>query len=161
MKIALNNRVVELTPSGSSYRVSLHDKSVEVQILHAEAGQLDLLIDRQRVRAYVSTDGLQRWVTVGGKTFVWTKASAGGRSRQPQHAAGELTAPMPGQIRAVNVQEGQQVNKGQTLMLLEAMKMEIRIQAGREGVVKSLKVKQGQTVERDQLLVEIAEAAGS
>jgi biotin carboxyl carrier protein len=62
---------------------------------------------------------------------------------------------MPGQVRAVNVSEGEAVVKGQTLMLLEAMKMEIRIQAAMDGQVRKLFVVQGQTVEREQALVEI------
>jgi len=55
------------------------------------------------------------------------------------------------------VQAGEAVTKGQTLIVLEAMKMEIRVQAPRDGIVKKLFVKQGQTVEREQMLVEIAE----
>jgi biotin carboxyl carrier protein len=58
----------------------------------------------------------------------------------------------------VNVREGEAVTKGQTLLLLEAMKMEIRIQSQREGRVRKLFVKQGQTVEKDQILVEIEES---
>jgi biotin carboxyl carrier protein len=77
------------------------------------------------------------------------------RGSGQHHAAGELTAPMPGQVRAVNVGEGDEVLKGQTLLLLEAMKMEIRVQAPRDGIVKKLLVKQGQTVERDQVLIEV------
>jgi biotin carboxyl carrier protein len=64
---------------------------------------------------------------------------------------------MPGQIRAVSVNEGDTVTKGQTLLLLEAMKMEIRIQSPQDGVVRKLFVEQGQTVEREQLLVEIVD----
>jgi pyruvate carboxylase subunit B len=55
----------------------------------------------------------------------------------------------------VNVEEGETVSKGQTLLVLEAMKMEIRIHAPREGVIQKLFVKQGQTVEREQILIEI------
>jgi biotin carboxyl carrier protein len=62
---------------------------------------------------------------------------------------------MPGQVRAVNVSEGDSVTKGQTLLLLEAMKMEIRVQAPSDGIVKKLFVKQGQTVEREQILIEV------
>jgi biotin carboxyl carrier protein len=62
---------------------------------------------------------------------------------------------MPGQVRAVNVSEGDTVTKSQTLLVIEAMKMEIRIHAPRDGKVKKLFVQQGQTVERDQVLVEI------
>jgi biotin carboxyl carrier protein len=64
---------------------------------------------------------------------------------------------MPGQVRAVNVSEGEAVTKGQTLILLEAMKMEIRIQAMQDGVVSKLYIEQGQTVEREQILVEIVD----
>jgi pyruvate carboxylase subunit B len=49
------------------------------------------------------------------------------------------------------------VTKGQTLLVLEAMKMEIRIQAPRDGKVAKLFVQQGQTVEREQMLIEIEE----
>jgi 3-methylcrotonyl-CoA carboxylase alpha subunit len=65
---------------------------------------------------------------------------------------------MPGQIRALNVSEAEAVTKGQTLLVLEAMKMEIRVQAPRDGVVKKLFVEQGQTVEREQVLIEIEES---
>jgi pyruvate carboxylase subunit B len=47
------------------------------------------------------------------------------------------------------------VTKGQTLLVLEAMKMEIRIQAPRDGIVVELLVKAGQTVEREQILVKM------
>ena len=62
---------------------------------------------------------------------------------------------MPGQVRAVNVGEGDAVTKGQTLLVLEAMKMEIRIHAPQDGTVKKLFVKQGQTVEREQSLLSV------
>jgi biotin carboxyl carrier protein len=151
---------IDLSPAGSgkSYRVTVADRSVDVEILQFSDGRLDLLIDDERVTAYVSSDNNKRWVTVHGQTFVLTKSSDARKSRQGHHhAAGELTAPMPGQVRALNVSEGDHVTKGQTLLLLEAMKMEIRIQSPRDGVVKKLFVQQGQTVEREQVLIEVEE----
>jgi biotin carboxyl carrier protein len=146
---------IVLTPTGNSYRAMMGDEIVNVKILQAEDGKLDLLIDGKRLTAYVSSESTKRWVTVNGQTSVLTKSS-GARSRVHggHHAAGELTAPMPGQVRAVNVNEGDMVTKGQTLLVLEAMKMEIRVQAPLAGVVKKLFVKQGQTVEREQILIE-------
>jgi biotin carboxyl carrier protein len=147
----------DLTASGKSHRVTVGEKTVEVEILQAKDGKMDLLLDGKRLTAYVSSDNAKRWVTVDGQTFVLTKSSGsrkGGHGHQ--HSAGELTAPMPGQVRAVNVSEGDLVTKGQTLLVLEAMKMEIRVQASQSGTVKKLFVKQGQTVEREQILVEIA-----
>jgi biotin carboxyl carrier protein len=150
---------VDLTPSGRSYLIKVGEKTIDAQILLAKDGRLDLLIDGRRVTAYVSSDNAKRWVTVNGRTILLNK-SAGRRSGggAHHHAAGELTAPMPGHVRAVNVSEGETVNKGQTLLLLEAMKMEIRIQSPQNGVVGKLLVKQGQTVEREQMLIEIKDS---
>lgn len=145
---------IDLTPSGKSYRATIGDKIVEVEIIRAGNGQLELLIDNQRVTAYVSSDNAKRWVTVNGRTFLLTKSAAGAKRGGAGHDhASELAAPMPGQVRGVNVSEGESVKKGQTLLVLEAMKMEIRVQAPKDGMVKSLLVKVGQTVERDQILV--------
>ena len=149
---------VDLVPAGKAFRINVTDQTMEAQILEAKEGRLELLIDGQRVTAYVSSDHAKRWVTVNGRTLVLNKPAGGRKSGGGMHhASGELIAPMPGQIRAVNVKEGETVTKGQTLLLLEAMKMEIRVQAPRNGVVKKLSVVQGQTVERDQQLVEIEE----
>jgi pyruvate carboxylase len=49
------------------------------------------------------------------------------------------------------------VKKGQTLLVLEAMKMETRVQAPQDGLVKAVHVQAGQTVERDSVLIEIVE----
>ena len=152
---------IDLTPgsSGKSYRATIGDKTADIELLQAKDGKLDLLIDGKRVTAYVSSDNAKRWVTVNGQTFVLTKPATGVRrgGHGNQHAAGELTAPMPGQVRTVNVVEGDTVTKGQTLLVIEAMKMEIRIQAPRDGKVVKLFVEQGQTVEREQILIEIDE----
>jgi len=157
MKSTFENTSVDLTPSGKGYAATVGDKSVFVEVLRAENGKLDLFIDGQRVIAYVSSDGAKRWVTVNGQTLMLTQSSGAKRSGVRHDHVGELAAPMPGQVRAVNVKEGDIVTKGQTLLVLEAMKMEIRVQAPFDGMVKSVAVKIGQTVEREQILVEIVE----
>ena len=148
---------IDLTPTGSGkrYRATIGDKTVDVEILRAQEGKLELLIDGERVTAYVSSDGAKRWVTINGQTVVLTKASGAKRRSMGHDHASELAAPMPGQVRGVNVSEGETVTKGQTLLVLEAMKMEIRIQAPNDGKVRKLYVEQGQTVEREQILIEI------
>ena len=147
---------IDLTPTGKFYRATVGDTIAEVEVLHVEDGKLDLLIDGERVIAYVSSDNTRRWVTINGRTYLLTKQSGARKGGGGQHhAAGELTAPMPGQVRVVNVSEGDTVIKGQTLLVLEAMKMEIRIQSPMDGTVGKLLVKQGQTVEREQILIEI------
>ncbi len=154
MKLNFNDIVLEISSEGKSFTLTLDSKMIHVEILHEENGKMDLLIDGQRVIAYVSSENAKRWVTVAGQTFVLTKSSGARRgSHAGQHTAGELAAPMPGQVRAVNVREGEAVTRGQTLLVLEAMKMEIRIHAPFDGRVSSLAAKVGQTVEREQILV--------
>ena len=154
MKITFNDTTLDISSNGKIFTLTLDDKTILAEILHSENGKLDLLIDGKRITAYVSSDNAKRWVTVDGQTFVLTKSSGARQNRHGHHhAAGELTAPMPGQVRAVNVSEGETVVKGQTLLTVEAMKMEIRIQAPFDGVVQSLPAEVGQTVEREQILV--------
>ncbi len=66
----------------------------------------------------------------------------------------DVKAPMPGLILKVEVSEGQEVSKGDPLMILEAMKMENVIKASGDGTVKAVKVKEGNTVEKNQVLIQ-------
>lgn len=172
MKISFEHnsesKTIDLTPTGSgkSYRAAIGEEVFDVEILRVENGRIDFRLKGSHdaisafspvFTAYVSFDNAKRWVTVNGQTIVLAKPAAGTRrsGHGHHHAAGELTAPMPGQVRAVSVSEGDTVIKGQTLLLLEAMKMEIKVQSPRDGVVKKLFVKQGQTVEREQILITV------
>jgi biotin carboxyl carrier protein len=156
MKLIFNDIALDVSSNGKLFTLTLDGETIHAEVLYEENGKVDLLINGKRVTAYVSSDNARRWVTVHGQTFVLTKASGTRKGEHAgQHAAGELTAPMPGQIRAVNVSEGDTVTKGQTLLIVEAMKMEIRVQAPFDGMVSSVAVKVGQTVEREQFLVKI------
>jgi biotin carboxyl carrier protein len=64
-----------------------------------------------------------------------------------------LKAPMPGLVRSISVQEGQAVQKGEAILILEAMKMENIIKAAHDGVVKKIAVQEGQAVEKNAVLV--------
>ncbi|HZW03920.1 MAG TPA: acetyl-CoA carboxylase biotin carboxyl carrier protein subunit, partial [Anaerolineaceae bacterium] len=66
-------------------------------------------------------------------------------------------APMPAQVLSVQAAAGKQVEKGEPLLLLEAMKMEIQIKAPAAGRVRQILVTEGQTVEKDQVLAEIGD----
>ena len=154
MKINFDTQTLEINPSGDNYVATMDGKTVSVQVIRAEDGRMDLLIDGQRVNAHVSSDMAKRWVTINGQTIMLTKTSGAKQGVRHDHAGG-LIAPMPGQVRSVSVSVGDVVKKGQTLLTMEAMKMEIRIQALKDGTVKALHVAQGQTVEREQILIEM------
>ena len=72
-------------------------------------------------------------------------------------AAGEhVEAPMPGTVLRLDIKEGQSVRRGDTLVVLEAMKMETEIPAPRDGVIAQVAVQKGSTVDTGTLLVVLA-----
>jgi biotin carboxyl carrier protein len=156
MKTTFDTQTIEINPSDDHYLASMDGKTLFVQVLRTDGlrGRMDLLVDGRRVTAYVSSDGAKRWVTIDGQTMVLTKTSGAKKGVRHEHAGG-LIAPMPGQVRSVAVGVGDVVKKGQTLLTMEAMKMEIRIQALKDGKVKVVHISQGQTVEREQILIEM------
>lgn len=171
MKITFDTQTIEINSSGKDYIATIGDKTIFVEILRADAerGRMDIRLSvstsvttsaplRESVTesVYVSSDGAKRWVTINGQTLMLTKTSGAKRGVRHEHAGG-LIAPMPGQVRSVSVGVGDVVKKGQTLLTMEAMKMEIRIQALKDGVISTLLVQVGQTVEREQILIEIVD----
>lgn len=79
-----------------------------------------------------------------------TSAPAGGGAK-----GGVIKAPLPGAIIKINVAVGDTVNAGDTVMVMEAMKMENNIQAESAGTVKAIKPAVGDTVMQDDVLIEL------
>lgn len=67
----------------------------------------------------------------------------------------DIKAPMPGIILEIAVQVGDEVEEGQPLLVLEAMKMENTLSAPRKATIKNISVNTGETVEKNQLLIEM------
>jgi biotin carboxyl carrier protein len=141
---------------GEGFRAILDGQTYELEVLDAQPGELSLRFAGRPLTLYWAAEAGRKWVSMDGCTYLLEKPSPR-RSRQGGEATSEdiLRSPMPAQVRSLEVVEGDMVEKGETLMLLEAMKMEIRIQALHQGEVIRLPVSVGQSVERDQVLVEI------
>jgi biotin carboxyl carrier protein len=104
--------------------------------------------------AFAARAGGVAWVSLGGET--WRFAKAGARAARPAEEEHALTAPMPGRILAVNVAEGDRVEKGQVLVVLEAMKMEHAVRSPRAGVVAGLAAEPGKMVGLGDVLLDVA-----
>ncbi|ADB38410.1 acetyl-CoA carboxylase biotin carboxyl carrier protein subunit [Spirosoma linguale] len=79
-----------------------------------------------------------------------------GMSTVASSKVNELKAPMPGLIVGISVQPGDVIHKGDSLLILEAMKMENLLKAPGDGTVKNIRVGKGDRVEKGQVLVEFA-----
>ncbi len=130
-------------------------------------GRLALVIDGRMVVAHVARAGARIWLHLDGAVWVLERvaaASAAGRAQAPRAApaatphANRLVAPMPGRVLDLLCAPGDAVQAGQTLVLLEAMKMELRLAAPAAATVAALHVAPGAIVERGALLIELAPA---
>ncbi len=97
-------------------------------------------------------DGSDIWVKWRGETYVLDSA---GREWSIDALAGsEITAPMPGVVLAVHARAGQRVKRGDLVCVVEAMKMELRVEAPTDGTVTKVLCAQGDQVKRGQRLAE-------
>ncbi len=103
----------------------------------------------------VDRAGGSRWITIEGMGTVRVERAVPGRRRGREAAAGELAAPMPGRVVKVLVAVGDAVGKGQDLVVVEAMKMEIKVAAPHDGHVKAVHVAAGDPCAAGPALVEI------
>ena len=78
------------------------------------------------------------------------------RAEPRESGEGTVRTPLVGRVLRILVSEGQQVRAGQTLLILESMKMENEIVSPRDGTVRNIRVREGETVERGQVLMEVS-----
>ena len=110
----------------------------------------------RRWRVAVADAGEVRWVSVDGQVAVVEVETGAAPVRRKKTAAGDaMIAPMPATVVKVLVQPGQAVAEGATVLVLEAMKMELPIRAPRDGVVRAVRCAQGELVQPGVALVEL------
>lgn len=148
-------RSVQVTPVDGQFHVLVDHQRFEIAVQAGELGRLDLCVDGRRQRVYVAHQGDQTYVWLDGDVHTLIKPDSRRRRTQAPGQGSALEAAMPGRVLDVLVKEGDAVRRGDALVLLEAMKMELRIQASSDGVVNKVLVRAGQVVERGQKLVEI------
>ena len=124
--------------------------------IHAGAAPGELIVrDGDRVtRVFAISTGGTTWVFHEGVTYEIVEQ----RSARPRGAApaGSLTAPMPATVVEVKVKTGDEVKRGDILIVLEAMKMELPVRAPADGRVTAVHCEAGQLVQPETSLIELA-----
>ena len=144
-----------LAREGTHLRARIYGREVSAEFEALASGGGTLSIDGRRFRIASARRKDTILVAVGPRTFSFVRGEEGGRRRVRGLAAAEITAPMPGKVLRVPVREGDAVVAGQTLVVLEAMKMETALVAESEAVVKRVLVAPGQMVDHGALLIEL------
>lgn len=117
------------------------------------SGRFEVIGETTRTIAHGIRRGHETWVFVNGETWVIDAREPSGRARHHDDAA--LSSPMPATVVTINVSPGQTVKAGDTLVVLEAMKMELAITAPLDGTVRSIACRVGELVQPGRPLVAV------
>jgi biotin carboxyl carrier protein len=143
----------------SVYRVSVDGHEFLVDGKKTGRTNYSLIVDNRSFEIEVDHQGDEYRVLVDGRNYhvnlvderrVRSGAGQAGSGLQGRQA---VSVPMPGKVIAVLVAEGDMVEKGQGLVIVEAMKMENEVRSPLAGEVREIKVKQGDTVEGGAVLL--------
>jgi len=152
---------IEVDPQGN---ISVNGEPRHVDFLALDGGLYSVITDKRSLQVVIEGDSGHYAIEVEGRMFDGhvlderamllnqKRGTIGGGS-------GELKSPMPGLIVGVTVEIGQAVFKGQTVVILESMKMQNELKAPVDGVVQTINIQKGQTVDKGALLMIIAPPA--
>lgn len=148
---------LELSRSADGYRLHLADQVIPFDLKTGADGRAWLTLDGVHHEVVIATRGDDVFVHFEGEAYQLryehplkrlAAAGLGG-------AEDKVLAPMPGSIVAVQIKAGDAVTKGQTLLVMESMKMETTLTAPRDGVIEAVTYDKGQTFDRDALLLSL------
>jgi biotin carboxyl carrier protein len=159
--VGTRSHVVDVIEHEGRYRVSVGDRQWDVDGRLTAQGIYSLIIDGVSHVAGVDDDAGACVVDVAGETYtirieeqtrhiIRTRSGAGGGA-----GAQTVKAPLPGKVTHVPVRAGDAVIAGQSLVVIEAMKMENELKAAVPGTVREVRVSAGQAVNAGDVLVVI------
>jgi acetyl/propionyl-CoA carboxylase alpha subunit len=154
MKVA-----VEVNPDGQDWHLNIDGAEVPLQMDRDRAGAWLVDTHQGRRRLWVAVRGDERLVFCDGKVHT-LRLQDGEHADDEEAVAGgpNLTADMPGKVVALKVAEGDEVAAGQTVIIMESMKMETELAAAVAGKVGRIHVTAGQVVGQGDALVDIEPA---
>ena len=151
-------RTVTVERNGDQLQVTLNDVAYQVNLGRSSQHSLALTVDGVRLTAHVAQVGAKLYLALNGATWVLQHPNPVQRRRSGDvdQTSGALIAAMPGQVIRLLVDEGDVVARGDTLAVLEAMKMELRVTAPYAGRVDKVHCVVGDVVDRGQVLLELS-----
>jgi biotin carboxyl carrier protein len=160
VSIGEQNYRVELERIESGWKCRLNGRELPVDVVSGEDGVLSLLLAGKSYEVKQESAGTETRILVGQERFdVSVRDPRSFRSRRHAGADAQgvkkITAPMPGKVVRLLASEGSTVEAGQSVIVIEAMKMQNELKAPKSGVVKKINVSEGAAVEAGQSLAEV------
>lgn len=163
-EVILNDKSIPVTIEETGffqYRLIINGKEKLVDAHRTEACVYSIIIDGKSYEVDISFNGDEFVVNIDGETYkinvIDERRKILKKIASPARVSGVqiITAPMPGRIVKILKNAGDRVEKNQGVIIVEAMKMENELKVNNSGVVKTIYVKEGDTVEAGQKLVEV------
>ena len=152
---------VRIKKNGEEYMVGIGEEEYVVKSKEVKPGYFTMKINGKSVKLSMASEGNQRHIFFNGQVFRFTRAEGRKREKGDYDALSpEITSPISGKVVKVDAEEGVHVEGGQTLITIEAMKMEYQIKAPYGGRVDKIRFKQGDQVDIGMVLVEMKKTEG-
>jgi len=141
---------------GMHYEIAGEGVTHIIDIVSRTNSELRFLADGTEGKATYAIDGTRIHLDIGGRVHSFDDATYAPAAAKDASSDGLIRAPMSGRVIGVNVVAGDKVEKGQTLAVLEAMKMEHQLKAAFAGTVSSVSAQTGEQVSARQVLLTLA-----
>jgi len=151
---------VELVRTEQEWKCKLDGRELPLDVVSAQDGMLSLLLQGKSYEVKQETVGGDTNVVVGQERFsAVVRDPRSFRSRRRAGASEQgvmkIKAPMPGKVVRILAPAGSPVEMGQSVLVIEAMKMQNELKAPKTGVVKKINVEEGAAVDAGQTLAEV------
>lgn len=166
LEIKINDRtttVKMISQNGNLLEIEVDGKVYHVDLLHTPDGTFSIiesgksynieLVPKNQPKKYTAHTLYHSYdveIVDAESRYLINRGSNGAASHEKT-----IHSPMPGKVVRVLLKEGDVVKKGETVVIIAAMKMESEYKSPADGIIKKINVKEGETIEGDQILVEI------
>ena len=149
---------VALSRAAQGYELHINNIAVPFNLIRSEAGDWVLHCAGDVEHVTLASHGDDIFIHLNGETHHLRYEHPLQRLAELSEGAAEdnVRAAMPGSLVSLNVATGQTVTKGDTLLIMESMKMETTLVAPRDGVIEEIHVAVGETFDKDAVLITLA-----
>ena len=149
--------------SDNEYRIKIQDNEYIIQILSITPNGMEFVmnnefhtvkyIENQTSEMKTVVDGVSITINMNSHLDEIVYKNSGGSDTGNDQL--NLRSQIPGKVISINVEEGNEIKKGDVFCVLESMKMQVSVKSHKDGVVKSIKIKEGNSVNKNDILSEI------
>ena len=139
--------------------VSIDGEQKELEFLRIDENTYSILVNNESITVGIFREGKKIQVFHGGDLHEIEALSGRDASHQGEGAGSlNITAPMHSRVVKILKKQGDNIEVGDSVVIVEAMKMESELKASASGSIKEIRIKEGDTVEKDSVLVTLSDS---